>query len=40
MSAMTELLAAMIGLVILAALFAWFAFLPAVGLLWMMGWLT
>lgn len=36
----SELIAAIIGLVILVAMFAWFALLPAIGFLWMIGWLT
>lgn len=35
-----ELTAAVIGLVILVAMFAWLALLPAIGFLWMVGWLT
>ena len=36
----TELLAAAASLAILAVLFAWLALLPAVGFLWMLGWLS
>ena len=39
-NAIAELLAAGMGLVILMAVFAWFALLPAIGFLWMIGWIT
>lgn len=39
-SSFAELIAAVIGLVIIVAMFAWFALLPAIGFLWMVGWLT
>lgn len=37
--AMAELLAAVAGIVILSAVFSWFALLPAIGVLWLIGWL-
>lgn len=34
---MTELLAAMAGIVLIGLVFAWFALLPTLGLLWLTG---
>lgn len=34
---MTELLAAMAGIVLVGLVFAWFALLPTLGLLWLTG---
>lgn len=39
-SAIAELFGAMAGIVLVAAVFAWLAFLPALGLLWILGWLS
>lgn len=38
-NAMAELMAAMTGLILIAAIFTWFALLPAIGILWLLGWL-
>lgn len=35
-----ELIDMITGLILFSALFAWLMFLPVVGLLWMMGWLS
>ena len=40
MSAMTELLAAAAGIFLVSMFFVWFALLPAIGFLWMIGWLS
>lgn len=39
MNALTELLAAAAGIALVGAVFAWFAFLPALGVLWLLGWI-
>ena len=38
-NAAAELFAAMAGIALIGAIFAWFAFLPALGILWLIGWI-